>query len=85
MERVFKMATKAIPPPPHPTPVVTFVPGPASIQRNQRIWKSANGFWPNLQATSFRDVHGIFPISANSLVTLKLMIFSRNFLNETDA
>jgi hypothetical protein len=74
------MVTQAIPPPPPQWPLLVqstqvfretgeFSNPPADLDS-----KSAGG--------SFGDGPADFPKSANSLITLKLMIFSRDFFNK---
>jgi hypothetical protein len=47
--------------------------------------KCAGGFLVNSQDVSFRATWRIFPKSANSLIILRLMIFSRNLFNNIAA
>ncbi len=84
------MATQAIPPPPHP-PVATLGPGPASFQKKPGFVEKVAHLRKkgDLRQTRRSRVWGgpwrIFPTSADFLIILKLMIFSRNFFNKKAA
>ncbi len=83
------------PPTPHP-PVATLGPGPGSFQKNPRICGKSGEFekkwciWGKLAGCEFGGGGGggpwrIFPKSADFLIILKLIIFSRNLFNQKAA
>jgi hypothetical protein len=76
------MATQAILP---LTPVGTFGPEPVSFQEHRGVSNQLAGFGHKSAGESFGGRLAGYPKSANSLIILKLMMFSRNFFGKIDA
>ncbi len=79
------------PSPPHPqwwlgAQTMGFSEKATALWKKRRIWEKSGRFEANSQVTSLGGgPWRIFPKSADFLIIIKLMIFSRNFLNKKAA
>ena len=79
------MVTQAIPPPSHSgnfgASTHEFSEKPADLWKEWQIWEKSGGFEANLQVASLGGgPWRIFPKSADFLIILKLIIFSRKIV-----